>query len=70
MTTVCLRKVCDDGCIKSVEFTFDKNHCLGRCRGSGNYVVRKPSFTHYRVESMLPYYHYYKSLGYKFFGIY
>lgn len=50
----------------TIELTYDKNQTYGRCRGTGNYVVRREDRKHYRMRSMLPEYKRLKAEGYKF----
>ena len=52
-----------------IELFNDENQSLGKCRGKGNYIVRRADGKHYRVKSMVEEYKNYKSLGYKVEGI-
>lgn len=63
--TVYMRKVYEDGSFRRVELISDKNQSLGRCRGRGNYITRRPDGRHFRCKSMLWDYKYYKELGFK-----
>ena len=63
--TVVMGKKHEGGGISTVEIIKDSNHCLGRCRGIGNYVVRRPDRKHYRMRSFIDEYTFYKSSGYK-----
>ena len=55
---------------QTIEITVDKEQNLGRCRGKGNYVIRRTDRKHYRVSTMIPEYKAYKAQGFKVVAIY
>lgn len=68
--TVYMSKSYGAGGTARIEIFPDRKYQLGRCRGKGDYIVRRPDRKLYRMKTFVDEVQYWKGMGFKVDGIY